>query len=86
MLVALDAARARLVVACPPPSPRALPPEELAAAARGLGIAAEVAGSVAEAVARAREVAEPSEMVLITGSLYVVGSARAAIRGAPTAH
>ena len=86
MLVALDAARARLVVACPPPSPRALPPEELTAAARDLGIAAEVAGSVADAVARARKLAEPSEMVLITGSLYVVGTARAAIRGAPTVH
>jgi dihydrofolate synthase/folylpolyglutamate synthase len=86
MLVALDAARARLVVACPPPSPRALPPEELAKAARDLGIAVEVAGSVVEAVARARKVAEPSEMVLITGSLYVVGAARAAIRGAPTVH
>jgi dihydrofolate synthase/folylpolyglutamate synthase len=86
MLMALDAGRARLVVACPPPSPRALPPEELAAAARHLGIAAEVAGSVAAAVTRARKVAEPSEMVLITGSLYVVGTARAAIRGAPTVH
>ena len=86
MLVGLDAARARLVVACPPPSPRALPPEELAAAARALGIATEVAASVAEALARAREVAEPTEMVLITGSLYVVGTARAALRGAPTVH
>ena len=84
MLGALDAGRARLVVACPPPSPRALPPEELAAAARGLGVAAEVVGSVAEAVARARKVAEPDEMVLITGSLYVVGTARAVLRGAPT--
>ena len=73
-------------MACPPPSPRALPPEELTAAARDLGIAAEVAGSVADAVARARKLAEPSEMVLITGSLYVVGTARAAIRGAPTVH
>ena len=86
MLLALDAPRARLVVACPPPSPRALPPEELAAAARDLGVAAEVAGSVGEAVTRARKVAEPSEMVLITGSLYVVGTARAALRGAPTVH
>jgi folylpolyglutamate synthase/dihydropteroate synthase len=42
--------------------------------------------SVAEALARAREVAEPTEMVLITGSLYVVGTARAALRGAPTVH
>ena len=86
MLAALDAPRARLVVACPPPSPRALPPEQLAAAARRLGLATEVAPSVREAVAWAREAAEPDEMVLITGSLYVVGKARAVLRGAPTAH
>jgi dihydrofolate synthase/folylpolyglutamate synthase len=86
MLRALDAPRARLVVACPPPSPRALPPEHVAAAARGLGVAAEVAPAVREAVALAREVAEPGEMVLITGSLYLVGTARAVLRGVPTAH
>jgi dihydrofolate synthase/folylpolyglutamate synthase len=86
MLTALGAGRARLVVACPPPSPRALPPERLAAAARGLGLAAAVVPSVREAVTLAREVAEPDEMVLITGSLYVVGTARAVLRGAPTTH
>jgi dihydrofolate synthase/folylpolyglutamate synthase len=43
MLVGLDAAKARLVVACPPPSPRALPAADLVAAARGLGVEAEVA-------------------------------------------
>jgi dihydrofolate synthase/folylpolyglutamate synthase len=76
MLTALDAGRARLVVACPPPSPRALPPAELAAAAVGLGVAAEAVGSVDAALARAREAAEPTELVLVTGSLYVVGTAR----------
>jgi folylpolyglutamate synthase/dihydropteroate synthase len=35
-------------------------------------------------VARALKVAEPVEMVLITGSLYVVGTARAALLGGPT--
>src|SRR5690242_3929199 len=30
MLAALDVDRARLVVACPPPTPRALPPDEIA--------------------------------------------------------
>jgi dihydrofolate synthase/folylpolyglutamate synthase len=86
MLRAVGATKARLVVACPPPSPRALPAADLAAAAGGLGLIADVAASVPEAVARALEVAEPTEMVLITGSLYVVGTARAALRGDETHH
>ena len=86
MLLGLGATKARLVVACPPPSPRALPPPDLVAAAHGLGLNAAVAGSVAEAVAHALKVAEPVEMVLITGSLYVVGAARVcAPRGADRA-
>ena len=81
MLSALGAADARLVVACPPPSPRALPAETVAAAAGGLGVAAEVAASVPEAVALALSLAAPDEMVLVTGSLYVVGAARIALTG-----
>ncbi|HEX2272832.1 MAG TPA: Mur ligase family protein [Acidimicrobiales bacterium] len=81
MLGALGASGARLVVACPPPSPRALPPEEVAAAAEGLGVAADVADSVAEGVAVALGLAAPDELVLVSGSLYVVGAARAALTG-----
>ncbi|MDP9070106.1 MAG: bifunctional folylpolyglutamate synthase/dihydrofolate synthase [Actinomycetota bacterium] len=66
-----------LVLACPPPSPRALPAVEVAAAAWGMGIAAEVSESVAEALDRALVVACPDDLVLVTGSLYVVGAARA---------
>ena len=72
------------MVACPPPSPRALPAAELAAAAAASASPPRSSASVPEAVARALKVAEPVEMVLITGSLYVVGTARAALRGAPT--
>ena len=81
MLGALGASDARLVVACPPPSPRALPPEAVAAAAQGLGVAADVADTVAEAVTLALSLAAPDEMVLVSGSLYVVGAARAALTG-----
>jgi dihydrofolate synthase/folylpolyglutamate synthase len=80
MLAALDVTRARLVIACPPPSPRALPAEDVAAAAERAGVQAVVADTVAEAVDRAVELAEPDEMVLVTGSLYVVGAARSALR------
>jgi dihydrofolate synthase/folylpolyglutamate synthase len=73
------AGRARLVVTCPPPSPRALPAAEVAAAARALGTDAEETASVAEAVATALALAGEQELVHVTGSLYVVGAARAAL-------
>ena len=81
MLQALDVAESRLVVACPPPSPRALDPGAVAAAAADLGVAAEVADSVPEAVALGLSLAGADEMVLVSGSLYVVGAARAALVG-----
>lgn len=79
MLGALGAAGAERVIACPPPSPRAQPAEEVAAAARDLGVTAEVAGSPAEAVSRALAVVAEDGLVLVTGSLYLVGAARAAL-------
>jgi dihydrofolate synthase/folylpolyglutamate synthase len=79
MLQALDARRARALIACPAPSPRTLPPEEVAAAARAFGIEAETANSVPEALARALAMATPEDLVLVAGSLYVVGAARAAL-------
>ena len=82
MLRCFDAARARLVVACPPPSPRALATAEVAEAARALGTDAEEAASVPEAMATALALAGEDELVHVTGSLYVVGAARAALRTA----
>ncbi|MEA2902391.1 MAG: dihydrofolate synthase / folylpolyglutamate synthase [Actinomycetota bacterium] len=81
MLEAFDAGSARLVVTCPPPSPRAMPAAEVAAAAMALGSDAEEAASVPEAVATALALASPDELVVVTGSLYVVGAARAALTG-----
>jgi dihydrofolate synthase/folylpolyglutamate synthase len=78
-LEALDAATADLVVACTPPSPRAVPASEVASAAAALGVAAEVVPDVDRAVARAIDRAGPDDVVLITGSLYVVGRARSAL-------
>ena len=80
MLAALDPAKVRLVVACEPPSPRAMPVAEIAAAAKRIGIHAIELPDVAKAVDRAIEMAEPEELVLVTGSLYVVGAARASLR------
>lgn len=80
MLDALGAGQARLVVACPPPSPRAQPAEVVASAARALGARSEVAGSVPEALGLALDAAGPTDVVLVAGSLYVVGAARSALR------
>ena len=79
MLEALGTDGVRLVVACPPDVPRALPPAEVAAAARRLGLRAEVAPSVAAGLQRGREAAADDDLVLVTGSLYTVGAARAAL-------
>jgi len=80
MFQALDVARARLVVTCPPPSPRAQPARELAGAAQALGCRAVETSSVEEALSVALAEATDDDLVLVTGSLYVVGGARAALR------
>jgi dihydrofolate synthase/folylpolyglutamate synthase len=82
MLEALGVADATRVVCCRPPSPRAMAPEALATAARDLGMPddrIEVTDSVEEAAAQAVASASADEQVIITGSLYVVGAARAAL-------
>ena len=76
MLGALAPAGVRTVVACAPESPRALPAEVVAEAARGLGLAATVAGTVGEAVALARSLVPEDGLLLVAGSLYVVADAR----------
>jgi dihydrofolate synthase/folylpolyglutamate synthase len=75
-LEALDAATADLVIACTPPSPRAVPASQVATAAAALGVPAEVVPDVDRAVTRALDRAGVDDAVLVTGSLYVVGQAR----------
>ncbi|MDY7106464.1 MAG: folylpolyglutamate synthase/dihydrofolate synthase family protein [Actinomycetota bacterium] len=82
MLEAIGAPRADLVIATTPPSPRALAAEELAGVARELGVRAEVVADVAEATEVARRQATEDDLVFVTGSLYVVGEARSALRSA----
>lgn len=76
MLDALGARSASLVIASTPPSPRAIPAEVTADAARRLGVPVEMVADVASAVDRAVAVAGEDDVVLVTGSLYVVGAAR----------
>jgi dihydrofolate synthase/folylpolyglutamate synthase len=79
MLRALDAGQARLVVTCPAPSPRAVPADELARAAQRIGVPAVVADSVDDALDEAIAAADAEDLILVTGSLYVVGAARTAL-------
>jgi len=81
MLAALGvgSAAVRLVIACPAPSPRTVPAASVAAAARALGVGAVEAPDVAEAIEMASADAGESDLVLVTGSLYVVGAARSVL-------
>ncbi len=54
---------------------RAIPAAELAERAAAFGLQGEVVADVQQAVARARELAGPDDMVFIGGSTYVVGEA-----------
>ncbi|MBX3285625.1 MAG: bifunctional folylpolyglutamate synthase/dihydrofolate synthase [Actinobacteria bacterium] len=80
MLEALGAVDAGFLVACTPDSPRAIPAPVVAAAADGLGIVAEAVHSVDEAVDRALGLATADDLVLVSGSNYVVGPARTRLR------
>jgi dihydrofolate synthase / folylpolyglutamate synthase len=80
MLDALDLPRAVRLVVCRPPSPRALDPHVAAAVAVEMGMpAASVTAvdDVVEALARARSITPLDGQIIVTGSLYLVGAARA---------
>jgi dihydrofolate synthase/folylpolyglutamate synthase len=80
MLEALRADRAALVVATAADFPRAVPPATIVAAAESMGIEAVAVEGVTNAVRYARDRADADDLVLVTGSLYVVGEARRAAR------
>ena len=76
VLAALGPDRIAHVVACTPPSLRGVPAAEVAAAAAALGLEVSIADSVPEALAAARGLVSADDLVLVTGSLYLVGAAR----------
>lgn len=61
--------------------PRAADPRELARDCGGLGVSVAVKPTVAEAFAYARKLAGPDDAICVTGSLLVVGEAKAVIEG-----
>jgi len=63
------------VIATPANNPRSASPEDIRAAAGRVAVDLESAGNVAEALHRAREVAGKNGLVVVTGSIYIVGEA-----------
>lgn len=76
LLDQMGASSIDLLVATEPLSPRAVPVEEVAAAARSLGIETLVERDPRAAIEAAIAVASEDDLVAVTGSLYLVGQAR----------
>jgi dihydrofolate synthase/folylpolyglutamate synthase len=78
------AADAASVVACAVPSPRGLAPDRLADVVRSVSAATvSTAPDAATGLDAALSHAGPDDLVLVTGSLYLAGAARAAARRRP---
>jgi dihydrofolate synthase/folylpolyglutamate synthase len=77
MLEPLAAAGVRAIVACEPDSPRAMPVAAVAEAGRALGLAVYEEPDVRDAMRVARGMVDGDGLVVVAGSLYVVGTARA---------
>jgi len=63
------------VIATQPENPRSASPEEIQQAARRTGIELDTASDAASALKRARAIAPPGAIIVITGSIYLVGEA-----------
>jgi dihydrofolate synthase/folylpolyglutamate synthase len=82
MLAALDVSHTARLICCRPPSPRALDPAAVAAAAVDLGVKqarVEIFNSVCDAVTHALAITGADGQIVVTGSLYTVGEARHAL-------
>lgn len=80
MLEALGADEFDAVICCEPDWSRAIPADEIARAATRLGLSVEVVKDPVEALQRALAVTAGDDLILVTGSIYVVGEMRAAAR------
>jgi dihydrofolate synthase/folylpolyglutamate synthase len=63
------------VIATRPDNPRAASPEEIQQAGGRTGAEIEAVADVAEALERARDAAGPGSVMVVTGSIYLVGEA-----------
>lgn len=74
---------AERVIATRADNPRAATPDEIMLAAQHTGTAVVPSSGVAEALEQAAKVAGPKGVVVITGSIYIVGEALAALGQSP---
>ena len=79
-LAALGVQDTCVVVCCTPDSPRAMPAADLATHVEAMGGTAVVREPVADALRDALADSKPEDAVIVTGSLYTVGAARAECR------
>ncbi len=70
---------AERVIATKPANPRAASPEEIQQAAARTAVEIEAIQDVQQAVERARTLANPSTVIVITGSIYLVGEVMRAV-------
>jgi len=80
MLDALDAADFDAVIVCTPTWSRAIPAEVVAKAAADMGIDTEIVADPVEAFRRARAVSSDEDLILVAGSMYIVGNIRTIAR------
>ena len=74
------------MVACTAPSPRAVPAEEIATLAVERRMEVELVPDAVDAVRLALAAAEETDLVLVTGSFYVLSAARRALDADPVAN
>lgn len=80
MLEALDAADFDAVIVCTPNWSRAIPADVVAKAAADVGIDTEIVADPIEAFRRARAVSSDEDLILVSGSMYIVGNIRSIAR------
>jgi dihydrofolate synthase/folylpolyglutamate synthase len=79
MLAGMATTGAMTIVATEPDSPRAMPAADVADAARALGLKVHTERDIVAALRLARGLVDASGLVVVAGSLYVVGTARGEI-------
>jgi dihydrofolate synthase/folylpolyglutamate synthase len=82
MLAPLAAIGIEAVIACEPDSPRAMPVAAVSEAGRALGLSVYEEPDVIDALRVARGMVDADGLVVVAGSLYVVGRARADVLAA----
>jgi dihydrofolate synthase/folylpolyglutamate synthase len=79
MVEGLRPAGVATLIACQPDSPRAMPASAVAEAARATGMTVHEEPDIRDALRLARGLVDGTGLVVVAGSLYVVGTARAEV-------